>query len=71
MGRPRNSRCRVCKRDLPDEMCRDELTIGTDVCLRCAATKLAEVRRTSRAARDWLLTWRERLRHALDLVRQQ
>jgi len=70
MGRPRDNKCRECRRNLPAEEQRDELTAGTDVCLRCASVKLAEIRRTSRAARAWTLIWLERLRHALELARR-
>ncbi len=66
MGRPRDNRCRACRRPLPDERARDRLTAGTDVCQRCASVTLAVLYR-SRAARAWLRAWRERLEALLEL----
>lgn len=70
MGRPRDNKCRECRKDLPVEWARDELTAGTDVCLRCASVTLARIRRASPAARVWMQTWFERLRHVLAVPRQ-
>jgi len=61
MSRPKDNRCHECRRPLPEEAARDELTIGTDVCLRCASVNLSKTYRSSRAAREWLAAWRDRL----------
>ena len=66
MGRPRNNRCRECRKPLPTEEARDELTIATDVCQRCAQVTLAGITRT-KAAREWYAAWREKLRTVLQL----
>lgn len=63
--KPRTT-CAQCGRDLPSEAGRDELTSGTDVCIRCASVKLNAAYKTA-AGRKWLETWREKLRTALQL----
>jgi len=66
MGRPRNNRCRECRNPLPAEEARDELTIGTDVCQRCAQVTLAGICKT-KAAREWYAAWRDKLRTVMQL----
>lgn len=66
MGRPKDSCCRQCRRPLPDEAARDELTAGTDVCLRCASVSLNQAYR-SREGKQWLAGWMGRLQGALRL----
>ena len=68
MARPRDGRCRNikayrggrpvrCGRRLPREATRNERTIHTDVCDRCATVKLATFYRSA-AGRAWLARWR-------------
>jgi hypothetical protein len=58
--------CGSCGKDLPAEESRDDLTCGTDVCLRCASIRLNEAYK-SPAGRRWLETWKEKLRTAMQL----
>ena len=64
MPRPRDNKCRECRRDLPDEESRGERTQGTDICDRCAEVVMAGLRKRP-DVRAWILEWRERLRRLL------
>ena len=60
LTRPADGKCARCGGVLPAEHNRADLTLGTDVCQRCALTKRSLETGTP-AAKAWLSGWRSRL----------
>lgn len=60
LTRPADGKCARCGADLPPEHSRADLTLGTDVCQRCALSKRSLATSTP-AAKAWLSAWRDRL----------
>jgi len=66
MSRPADGLCASpkCRRPLPAEDSREDLTRGTDTCTRCARAELATIYK-SPAASAWLRGWLSRMAGAL------